>query len=437
MTIEKIKPIPKYIKKTIYNLDIKTEKQDGHTRYYSYLTKNDGELVKVTVAVKTYKKQWYCRQCTVHGIHSELCFVKDMNFSYLGGYTVGWYYAGASAHKGYYEYDDWGWTGDKYYDVYAPVINLNYLQKFPEYKYSAIELLIGTKVLQYLRLYEKYPQLEYLMKAGLSKYYDSKQLLKKIGSDKTFCKWLIKNKDVLISRYFYIDVILRAYRTGRDINELQALKEAKLNFIHDDSRNNLKELFKDKDLERLLIYISKQKTSLASYKDYYRACENLGLDMNEDKNRYPHDFKRWHDIRIDQYNTQKAELDAIKRKEFYAQFASVAEKYLALEKQNGREYVAIIAHSPAELMREGDVLHHCVGRMNYDQRFVREESLIFFIRLKTDVNTPLVTVEYSLKNHKVLQCYGENDHKPEDNILHFVNKIWLPHANKQLKLLAV
>lgn len=436
MQISKIKPIPKYIKKIIYNLDIKTQNQDGHTRYYAYLTKNAGELVKVTVAVKTYKKKWYCRQCAVHGIHSKLCFVKDMNFFFVGGYITGWYYEGASAHKSYYECNEWGWIDDKYYDVYAPVINLDYLKKFPEYKYSAIELLQGTKVLQYLRLYEEFPQLEYLMKAGLTKFYDSRQILKKIGTDIAFCKWLINNKEILSSDSYYIDVILRAYRTGRNIDELQSLKKAKLDFSHDDSYNNLKELFKGKDLERLLLYISKQKTSLSSYKDYYHACVNLELDMSEDKNRYPHDFKRWHDIRIDQNNTKKAELDALKRKELYAQFASIADKYLALEKQNGREYIAIIAHSPAELIREGDILHHCVGRMNYDQRFVREESLIFFIRLKADVNTPLVTVEYSLKSHRVLQCYGENDHKPEESILHFVNKIWLPHANRQLKLLA-
>ena len=44
--------------------------------------------------------------------------------------------------------------------------------------------------------------------------------------------------------------------------------------------------------------------------------------------------------------------------------------------------------------------------MNYDQRFIREESLIFFIRKKEQPDTPLVTLEYSLRNHKVLQCYN-------------------------------
>lgn len=71
--------------------------------------------------------------------------------------------------------------------------------------------------------------------------------------------------------------------------------------------------------------------------------------------------------------------------------------------------------------------------MNYDQKFVREESLIFFIRTKEAPNTPLVTVEYSPSRKKILQCYGKKDSTPNDTILEFVNKKWLPFANRQLK----
>ena len=96
----------------------------------------------------------------------------------------------------------------------------------------------------------------------------------------------------------------------------------------------------------------------------------------------------------------------------------------------------MIARSPQDLIREGDILHHCVGRMNYDQKFAREESLIFFVRNASDPETPFVTVEYSLLQHKVLQCYGEHDHRPDDNVLEFVNKKWLPYANRKLKKIA-
>ena len=47
-----------------------------------------------------------------------------------------------------------------------------------------------------------------------------------------------------------------------------------------------------------------------------------------------------------------------------------------------------------------------------------------------------ITVEYSLKNHKVLQCYAKYNTKPDANVLEFVNKKWLPYANRKIKNIA-
>ena len=70
MKIEKIKPIPKYMQKFIQKFDAKYKTNtDARTRFYAYLTKNDGELVKVTVAVKEKRNKWYCKQVAVHGVH--------------------------------------------------------------------------------------------------------------------------------------------------------------------------------------------------------------------------------------------------------------------------------------------------------------------------------------------------------------------------------
>ena len=49
MKMEKIKPVPKYIVKLIRKRDKEEHPNPcGNTRFYSYFTKNDGELVKVT-----------------------------------------------------------------------------------------------------------------------------------------------------------------------------------------------------------------------------------------------------------------------------------------------------------------------------------------------------------------------------------------------------
>ena len=436
MKIEKIKPIPKYIVARIKKADMLNKiTLPGRTRFYSYLTKNDGELVKVTVAVKTRYKQWLYKQVAVHGLNSDICYVKDMVFYYISGYSVGWYEQGTQNAPRWYESTEWDYSDDKYFDPFAPIVNREYLDKFPKYKYSAVNLYKGVNVLKYLRFYEKYPQIEYLMKAGLDGYAFSKQILQKIGKNKRFAKWLMKNRAELIKDEYYVDVIMRSFRTGKPLADVQAYRKYRMKLSKETTLKELRTLFKN-DLEKFVLYLRKQETNPYSYQDYLHACRYLGLDMDEEKNRYPHDFKRWHDIRIDEYRSAKALKDAEERKALYEKFSAVASKYLGLEYDKKSVYIAIIAQKPSDLTREGELLHHCVGRMGYDQKFAREESLIFFIRMKDEPEKPLVTVEYSLKNKKVLQCYGDHDSKPDDCVMEFVNKKWLPYANRKLKQIA-
>ena len=436
MKIEKIKPIPKYIVARIKKADMLNKiTLPGRTRFYSYLTKNDGELVKVTVAVKTRYKQWLYKQVAVHGLNSDICYVKDMVFYYISGYSVGWYEQGTQNAPRWYESTEWDYSDDKYFDPFAPIVNREYLDKFPKYKYSAVNLYKGVNVLKYLRFYEKYPQIEYLMKAGLDGYAFSKQILQKIGKNKRFAKWLMKNRAELIKDEYYVDVIMRSFRTGKPLADVQAYRKYRMKLSKETTLKELRTLFKN-DLEKFVLYLRKQETNPYSYQDYLHACRYLGLDMDEEKNRYPHDFKRWHDIRIDEYRSAKALKDAEERKALYEKFSAVASKYLGLEYDKKSVYIAIIAQKPSDLTREGELLHHCVGRMGYDQKFAREESLIFFIRTREQPDVPLVTVEYSLKNKKVLQCYGDHDSKPNESVMEFVNKKWLPYANRKLKQLA-
>ena len=94
MTEKDIRPIPNYILKEIHKRDMKIYPwQENIVRFYAYLTVWKKELIKVTVAVSTIKgKQWACKQVAVHGVHSPKCYVRDMEYNYLGhGFNVGWY----------------------------------------------------------------------------------------------------------------------------------------------------------------------------------------------------------------------------------------------------------------------------------------------------------------------------------------------------------
>ena len=435
MKVEKIKQIPKKIVTAIQRLDKKDyPSQDAHLRFYSYMATNDKELVQVTVAVKNYRKKWYCKQVIIHGVHSDKCFLKDVKFSKLGGYSVGWYDMGIQKEPNWYEDGEWGWQYDKYFNPHAPIVNIDYIvSHFSEYKYSAIEQYRYLDVLPYLRIYEQYPQAEYFVKAGLHYFATCKTVLRQAGKDKVFRSWIFKHRNEIGD--VYADTILDAYKTGRSIQDTQNFLSRKKSFIRDSANKPIRELFKGR-LERFFAYIDKQNTSEYSYRDYLRACTYLGLDMTQEKNSLPHDFQRWHDIRIDEYHTKQAMEEAEKKKALVETFRKAAEKYLPLQYQNNAEYIAVIAMSPFDLIREGDYLHHCVGRMGYDQKMIREESLIFFIRAKVEPDKPLVTVEYSPKMKRVLQCYADHNARPNEQIMNFVEKQWLPFANKQIKKLA-
>ena len=69
-----IKPIPKKIIALIKRNDKQRYKTPcGNTRFYSYLATWKKELVKITVAVRHYRKQWIYKQVAIHGLRSENC----------------------------------------------------------------------------------------------------------------------------------------------------------------------------------------------------------------------------------------------------------------------------------------------------------------------------------------------------------------------------
>ena len=325
-------------------------KPDGHNRFYTYYTKYNKELCSVTVAVRNKYKKWYCKQVIVHGIHSDKVWLQDIGIT-MGFYVVGWYREKLTSYPKWYDYN-WGYNDDKYFNKYAPVINKEFILSQPEYKYSAIEQYEYTDTMKYLRLYEQYPQTELLVKCGLSGLATRQTILKKCKKDKNFCKWLYKNKENLKNNYCYTNAILKAYSQNRNIKEVNRLEELKYALRSKDNYRHLKEVFA-KDLTKLVEYLVKQDISIPVYEDYLQACEYLGLDMNIDKNRFPKQFMRWHNIRIDEYHTKQAEEDAKIRKELYEKFASVSKKYTNLQRNLKENYICIIAKSPKDLIIEG------------------------------------------------------------------------------------
>lgn len=320
MTEKVVKPVPKYILAKIKRLDRKyCPAPQGHVRCYAYLAVWKKELVKITVAVKHYRRQWYCKQVAVHGLDSEKCLVKDMEYCYFTGmgFRFSWYEEGLQKYETWFE-RGWCYAYDKYYDPYAQIVNPDCIDRLPEFRYCAHKLYHGGNLFKYLRLYRQYPWLELLMKLGFEKIAMSTTILKRCGTDKTFCKWLIANKALLQSRYYYIDVILRAYKTKQPLQRLQSRKEAKLKLIHDTSLSLIKELFRGKELERFFDYIAAKRTDPALLSRLSQSLQSsrVGYDRGQEPfstrlqalARHPHRPIR-HGTRR---SGQKSETDALR-----------------------------------------------------------------------------------------------------------------------------
>lgn len=445
-----VKPIPKYILAKIKSKD-KTSYHvhAGKQRFYSYLATWKKELVKITVAVKEHKGKWYCKQVAVHGLRSQNAIIKDVEYFFLGGYVVGWHDLGLTKRAKDFEDSKWYSCERKYFDMYAPVVNLEYLERFPEYKYSVYENYPGSEILRYLRLYEEYPQAEYLIKSGLRPYALSKLILRQMKKDKGFHKWLISNRDFRMTQGgYYCHVLLKAYKQHLDLKQLQAYEERKKKFLKDYHYKTIKSVIGSMDLKRFFAYLDREEVELNLYADYIRACNYLHINLALDKNRFPRNLRFWHDLRIDEmYKRRKIEQAKAARqrqreirkqqRERARKFAKIVEKYLPLTNcSQSKNFIVVMAKSPAELVAEGKALEHCVGRGHYETKMANGESLIFFIRKANALDKPFVTLEYSLEKKQVLQCYASKNTKPDEKVLDFVNNKWLPLANKQLQKIA-
>ena len=148
------------------------------------------------------------------------------------------------------------------------------------------------------------------------------------------------------------------------------------------------------------------------------------MDLTDTKNIYPKDFRRMHNLRTNQWGAKKEKIKI-------APFKKAVKGYKKFE-TDGRFYVIVIPNVPADLRKEGEALDHCVGHMGYDRKMINGESFIAFLRRKKEPDKPYVTIEYGLKNNKVLQCYGAHDSKPNKSVMNFVHS-WEEECRKKVK----
>lgn len=375
---------------------------------------------------------WACKRTKKDGLeyreviratpYNEGLVYRDMYLTGMAGWRVVYSPGKAQSNSwygyNYYSYDEtdfgkWMWM-DKIGISYN-ILNLDVL-KYTRYKYCGYSGV--GEFLKYIRMWIQYPETEYLGKMGLR---PSIKLLKKAKKDKGFAKYLKKVSES-DDKWYGVNTMIFAYDNGVSLENAD-----KYCYEMASARRKMRGLTSiqqaELDYKKVLQYCDKQKCTLYAYDDYIRACIGIGLDLNDTKNSYPKEFRRMHDLRTNQWSSKQ-----VKGKS--KEFKKAAKLYKKFEISN-KKYTILIPDGIRDLQKEGKELDHCVGKMGYDKKMIKGISFIAFVRKSKKPDVPFVTVEYGIRDKKVLQCYGYHDSKPQQEVIDFVND-WGKKVKKEM-----
>lgn len=142
------------------------------------------------------------------------------------------------------------------------------------------------------------------------------------------------------------------------------------------------------------------RTALRDFRDYWRQCAQLGDRMEDDSAVFPRDFHEAHE----RYSMRiRAIGNAEKDKQITA-------RYDELDNRFGFEFGGLIlrpARDCEEVIREGQVLHHCVG--GYVDRYAEGRTIICVLRRSVEPDTPWRTVEIAPTGYLVQDRGYRND----------------------------
>lgn len=413
----------------------------------SWLEVVDGEVVQRIWFYRNYKKRG--REVTKY-VECVRKTTGDKHIIWRNGYwgggfgngfypvyeqkeVVHWYYGYENACFSEREWNVWKEEREDLFDRCTPVLNLDVLSE-TRFKYCAYPC--NCDLIRWLRVYDADNSIEFFGKCGLYPFPSFVNLAKK---DRRFCRFLRDNAaDVDL---YGPQAAIYAYKNGVDVVEARRICERKARIDRDvrDYIPNARGTCIDRN--RLYEYLEKTKAKdgknaglyslLSSYNDYLRAIKGLGLDLRDTKNVYPADFWRMHDLRVDEYKALEAKQDREKRKKLYDDFAEKALELKPLE-WAAEGFVIIIPNDISDLIREGGVLNHCVGKMGYELKVIKGQSIIAFVRKAEAPDAPLVTLEYRIDLGKLAQCYGRSDTVPSEDI-RALAETWAKRVKKQLK----
>lgn len=188
---------------------------------------------------------------------------------------------------------------------------------------------------------------------------------------------------------------------------------------------------------QVLNYLEKQKRLLhvtAGYilgwwEDYLGMSKDLRVDLSSKSNRMPKNIKVAHDqvlAATERIRAEKRAAEEMKRAQAreatYEPAVAALYENISFDVWSKYGLTVRLPEHVADLVREGQSLGHCVGRYEYDQKTVRGESCIVFIREQKEPDKPFYTMEYDLKEKTIRQLYGKGNRAATPEVRKFANE---------------
>lgn len=388
-----------------------------NTSYYSLIQKWHGKIIERVFAVRLFRNKPECQEVIRRIEGNKFILIKNLYYSCMGGYRCVW---SNSKPTSYYwnelDRDKWLIAYVNYYNVYVHrLYGLEDLIKLDDtLKYCN---WCDEPIIEYITMYRKYPEIEILSKLGYERLRYNTQVLNKL-KDKKFIKFLWKQSiEEIDIKNVTGQIVLKAYKNNLSISEVNRMDAIEREFRRYDFKKDYPML----DIFKTRNYLIRNNISLSNYIDLLKALTYFHLDLTDTKNSYPKDFKYWHD-----FYTQQMTAD--QNKEIDIKIVEQVNKYKKLLKPINDDIKMLFPKCTYDFINEGEALHHCVGRMGYNKKMAKGESLIIFVRKEED--KPLYTMEYDPKGKRINQFYGDHDTQPEQSIKDIIYNVWLPKVQK-------
>ena len=292
-------------------------------------------------------------------------------------------------------------------------------------KYSQLEHYCGDLDMEYLHLYCKHRNLEYIMKSGYGsllgeKYsnfwgnqkhlsvdcpinWKSNNLLKMLHLNRTEFKTLQGNENHYINYLSW-----RKKFSDSKPEELLAICKA-----FDAEHGTMERICKQTGLKpkRIANYLTENEIASHDYQDYLGQCRNLGYNLHDTAINMPRHFAEMHERLTEIIQYQANEI-------IRQHFAEHMQERNKLEFQDGNLMICQPS-SMDNIIAEGKALHHCVG--GYAERHAECKLHILFIRRADKPDIPFYTMELTTMG-KIIQVRGSHNCETTPEVAEFVEK---------------